>query len=106
MCGAGLQLQSVKDGVMYQCNRAKFFQNPKLAAILMSTADAHIAEDAPGDAYWGDGGDGGSGTSGLNKLGHILVRIRQELAKDTATNTATVAAKPTAAQSQSQSQSQ
>ena len=35
-----------------------------------------LVEHTGKDAYWGDGGDG----SGVNRLGGILMRVREELA--------------------------
>jgi N-glycosidase YbiA len=41
----------------------------------LATGDAKIVEHTENDAYWGDGGDG----SGQNKLGQILMEVREEL---------------------------
>jgi ribA/ribD-fused uncharacterized protein len=43
--------------------------------ILLATGDARIVKHTENDAYWGDGGDG----SGENRLGQILMRVREEL---------------------------
>ena len=67
----------VKDEIMLRANRAKYQQNKKLADLLISTGNAKLIEHTARDKYWGDGGDG----SGLNKLGHILMLIRDELSK-------------------------
>jgi ribA/ribD-fused uncharacterized protein len=67
--------ESVKDQVMLEAVRAKFTQHDDLKAILLGTGDANIVEHTERDSYWGDGGDG----SGLNRLGHILMRVRAEL---------------------------
>ena len=63
---------------MYQAVRAKFETHPALKTLLLSTGTEEIIENAPGDYYWGCGKDG----SGKNRLGHILMRVREELAQD------------------------
>jgi N-glycosidase YbiA len=68
---------NVKDNVMHEATRAKFTQHADLKAMLIATGDAKIVEHTENDAYWGDGGDG----KGLNKLGKILMRVREELQK-------------------------
>ncbi len=67
---------AVKDEIMLEAVRAKFAQHPKLAALLLSTGTARLVEHTKNDRYWGDGGDG----SGKNRLGEILMRVREELA--------------------------
>ena len=67
--------ESVKDDVMREVVRAKFTQHPDLAETLLATGDAVLVEHTRNDRYWADGGDG----SGLNRLGQILMEIRQEL---------------------------
>jgi N-glycosidase YbiA len=67
--------ESVKDSVMLEAVRAKFTQHEDLEAILLSTGDAIIVERTERDSYWGDGGDG----SGKNRLGRILMQVREEL---------------------------
>lgn len=67
--------ESVKDQVMLEVVRAKFSQHEDLRAILLGTGDAKLVEHTENDAYWGDGGDG----SGKNRLGQILMRVREEL---------------------------
>jgi hypothetical protein len=63
----------VKDAIMREAVLAKFTQHADLRAILLGTADAEIVEHTSKDSYWGDGGDG----SGLNKLGKILMSVRE-----------------------------
>lgn len=65
--------ESVKDHVMLEAVRAKFSQHDELKNILLSTGDAELIEYK--DSYWGDGGDG----SGKNRLGQILMLVREEL---------------------------
>jgi ribA/ribD-fused uncharacterized protein len=67
--------ESIKDGVMLEALRAKFTQHADLGAQLVSTGDARLVEHTENDAYWGDGGDG----SGKNRLGQLLMRVREEL---------------------------
>jgi predicted NAD-dependent protein-ADP-ribosyltransferase YbiA (DUF1768 family) len=87
---------------MYNAVKMKFTQNPDLHKLLVDTGDALIIENAglkvagvsPGDKYWGDGkyGDTAAGTSswdftkiddkeGKNKLGLLLMEIRDELTR-------------------------
>ena len=72
--------ESVKDGIMLDAVRAKFTQHDDLKAILLGTGDAKLVEHTTNDSYWGDGGDG----SGKNRLGHILMQVRQELREEQA----------------------
>ena len=67
--------ESVKDQVMLDAVRAKFAQHDELRETLLATGDAKLVEHTGNDAYWGDGGDG----SGKNRLGQILMRVREEL---------------------------
>jgi ribA/ribD-fused uncharacterized protein len=67
--------ESVKDQVMLEAVRAKFSQHAELQAILLGTGDALLVEHTENDSYWGDGGDG----SGKNRLGQILMQVREEL---------------------------
>ena len=53
----------------------KFGTHAELAALLLSTGERQIVENAPMDAYWGCGPDG----NGLNKLGRILMTVREKL---------------------------
>ena len=67
--------ESLKDQVMLDAVRVKFRTHKIPRELLLSTGDADIIENAPMDAYWGCGPDG----AGLNKLGHILMRVRDEV---------------------------
>lgn len=64
-----------RDEVMLKAVREKFYQNPDLRKILISTGDAVLIEASPTDSYWGAGKDG----KGVNKLGKILMQVRDEL---------------------------
>ncbi len=67
--------EGVKENVMLDALRAKFTQHEELKAILLGTDDAKLVEHTANDSYWGDGGDG----SGKNRLGHLLMKVREEL---------------------------
>ncbi|MBU2908917.1 NADAR family protein [Vibrio splendidus] len=53
----------------------KFRQNPQFALFLTNTGDSVIKEHSHKDHFWGDGGDG----TGENRLGEILMAVRQQL---------------------------
>ena len=67
--------ESVKERVMMDALRAKFTQHEELKAVLLGTGDAVLVEHTANDSYWGDGGDG----SGKNRLGRLLMQLRDEL---------------------------
>jgi len=67
--------ESVKDTVMYEAVLAKFRQHPSLREKLLATGDALLVEHSKRDRYWGNGGDG----LGKNRLGQILMQVREEL---------------------------
>lgn len=69
--------ESVKDNVMRKAVLAKFSQHDDLTQLLLSTGDAKIVEHTDNDNYWGDGGNG----KGKNKLGQILMSVRNELSE-------------------------
>lgn len=67
--------ERVKFDVMERCVRDKFMRNADLRARLLATGDAHLEEgNTWGDRVWGtvDG-------VGENRLGKILMKIRDEL---------------------------
>lgn len=67
--------ERVKDGLMYEVCMAKFSQNEDLKTKLLLTKDAELVEGNDwGDTYWGV-----SKGRGKNKLGNILMRVREEL---------------------------
>ena len=81
--GLGLQWrrcdwEEVKEDVMYIALYAKFTQHEDLMKMLLDTGDRKLVEHTSRDSYWGDGGDG----SGQNKLGKLLMRLREELRKE------------------------
>lgn len=67
--------EQVKDDIMRDAVRQKFRSHQDIRQILLDTGDQELIEDAPSDYYWGRGADG----SGKNRLGKILMEIRQEL---------------------------
>lgn len=66
----------VKDEVMLRALRAKFHQNAVLGRMLLRTGEAELREHTEKDFYWGDGG---KLAGGLNKLGLLLMQLRDEL---------------------------
>ncbi len=69
--------EEAKDEIMHKAVLKKFQTYASLKELLISTGDEEIVENAPGDYYWGCGKDG----TGQNKLGQILMRVRQELGR-------------------------
>ena len=67
--------EQVKDDVMRRAVQRKFETHPDLQAILLATGDEVIVENAPRDYYWGCGADG----TGRNRLGEILMEVRETL---------------------------
>lgn len=64
--------ETVKDQIMCQVVQAKFTQNPDLMAKLKATGDAILIEgNTWGDRYWGV-----CRGAGQNKLGRILMALR------------------------------
>ena len=69
--------EEVKDQIMYEVVTAKFTQNHDLMDKLLATGDEELIEGNDwGDMYWGYDTDC---KKGLNKLGQILMRVREEL---------------------------
>jgi ribA/ribD-fused uncharacterized protein len=66
---------AVKDDVMRTALRAKIDQHSDVREALLGTDTAKLIEHTVNDRYWADGGDG----TGLNRLGHMLVELRDEL---------------------------
>jgi len=60
---------------MYEAVYAKFSQNRDVQSVLLSTGDSELIEHTEHDLFWADGGDG----SGQNKLGKILMKVRNRL---------------------------
>ena len=72
---------AVKETVMLDVLRAKFTQHPDLGRMLAGTGTRRLVERSSADAYWGDGGDG----TGANRLGVLLMRVREELSAPSGT---------------------
>jgi ribA/ribD-fused uncharacterized protein len=70
--------ESIKEQVMYDALMAKFTQNEDAKQVLLSTGDNTLIEDSPVDWYWGCGANG----KGKNRLGILLMRLRDELRKE------------------------
>jgi ribA/ribD-fused uncharacterized protein len=86
--------EQVKFDVMLRCVRDKFARDPDLRRRLLATAPAHLEEgNTWGDTVWGV-----SNGVGDNRLGKILMRVRDELRAAGATGTAAAAAPTTAPQ--------
>ena len=67
--------ESVKDDIMYDIVYEKFKQKPELLKLLIDTVDAELIEgNWWNDTYWGV-----CNGKGENKLGKILMRVREEL---------------------------
>lgn len=67
--------EEIKDDVMRRAVKCKFHSHPEIRALLLSTGDELLIEQTTGDYYWGVGTNG----TGQNKLGLILMEVRQEL---------------------------
>lgn len=64
----------VKEVVMKQALRKKFSTHPELRKLLLGTGQEYLVEQAPRDAYWGN-----AGGQGKNRLGALLMEVRDEL---------------------------
>ena len=69
--------EDIKDEVMYFAVKKKFSTHQKIREKLLATFPEDIIESSPYDYYWGCGQDG----TGQNKLGKILMRVREQLLK-------------------------
>ena len=66
--------EEVKDEIMYDIVKAKISQHPEILKILLETNDAMLIEgNTWGDKYWGQ-----VNGKGENRLGEILMRLRDE----------------------------
>jgi ribA/ribD-fused uncharacterized protein len=70
--------EEVKDKVMYEIVLAKFTQNPDLKEKLLATGDEHLEEGNT----WGDTTWGTVNGIGENRLGRILMKVRNELQEE------------------------
>lgn len=76
-----------KEEIVYTANMAKFSQNYEIQSILLSTGQATLAEASPYDRIWGIGLGANDPMAkdplhwkGENLLGHVLERVRYEIA--------------------------
>ncbi|KAJ4461522.1 putative 6-deoxyerythronolide-B synthase EryA1 [Paratrimastix pyriformis] len=67
--------ESVKNDIMEDALWAKFTQHDDMRAKLTATGTAELVEHTHNDSCWADGGDG----SGENRLGKLLVKVREGL---------------------------
>ena len=67
---------TVKDDVMLKALRCKFAQHTDLMNLLWETGEREIIEHTSNDSYWADGGGPGRG---LNKLGKLLMQVRDDI---------------------------
>ena len=67
--------ESAKTKTMYEICKAKFMQNPDLKEKLLETGAEHLEEgNTWGDTFWGT-----VNGIGKNRLGCILMQVREEL---------------------------
>lgn len=66
--------EAIKVDIMLDGIRAKFIQWPSLKKQLLATGTAILHEDSPWDKYWGY-----AKGSGLDKLGELIMQVREEL---------------------------
>ena len=74
--------EDVKEQVMYECVSAKFHSSAALAIALLATKDEELIEGTTGwhDNIWGSCEcPKCKNIEGQNKLGKILMKVRQEL---------------------------
>ncbi len=71
--------EQIKDEIMQNAVLKKFATHSELRETLLSTNQEEIVENSPIDYYWGCGKDG----SGQNKLGQILMNVREILRQST-----------------------
>lgn len=67
--------EQVKETIMQKAIFYKFSQNPDLKQKLLETGDRQLAEHSMKDYYWAIGADG----SGKNRLGKLLMQLREKL---------------------------
>lgn len=74
-CNLRKDWEEIKEQTMYEIVKAKFTQNENLAKLLLATGDAYLEEGN----WWHDTTWGVCNGVGQNKLGKILMRVREEL---------------------------
>lgn len=75
-----------KREIVYEVNKAKFSQSPKLLKALMDTKGTTLVEASPYDLVWGIGYEANHPNAqdrtkwrGQNLLGEILTKVRNDL---------------------------
>ncbi len=74
-CNLREDWEEIKEQIMYEIVKAKFTQNLNLARLLLDTGNAYLEEGN----WWHDTTWGVCNAVGENKLGKILMRVREEL---------------------------
>eukprot|EP01012_Entosiphon_sulcatum_P033897 TRINITY_DN4292_c0_g1_i1.p2 TRINITY_DN4292_c0_g1~~TRINITY_DN4292_c0_g1_i1.p2 ORF type:complete len:348 (-),score=39.81 TRINITY_DN4292_c0_g1_i1:98-1141(-) len=72
---------TLRDDSMKEALRLKFTQHNHLFELLKSTEGHYLIEHTENDTYWADGKDG----TGRNRLGELLMELRELLLKTGAT---------------------
>jgi len=67
--------ETAKEDIMREALLVKFTQHPALRSLLLSTGEAELIEHTKNDRFWGDGGNG----NGKNRLGQLLMELREKL---------------------------
>ena len=67
--------EEVKEAIMREALVQKFRTHADIRQILLDTGDEELIEKAPMDYYWGCGRTG----TGKNRLGVLLMEVREEL---------------------------
>ena len=75
--------EDIKDSIMYRAVLQKFETHDDIRQRLLDTVGEELVENARGDYYWGCGADG----TGQNKLGKILMDVRDKLRDSQASDT-------------------
>ncbi len=75
--------EDVKETVMLEALHAKFQTHPGLRLLLLETGERLLIEKAPADSYWGSGRTG----TGKNRLGVLLMQVRDELRRQASNET-------------------
>lgn len=70
--------EEIKEEVMYKALEVKFYTSQQFRETLLSTGDKILVEHTSNDHYWGDGSDGENLGPGKNRLGHLLMKLREE----------------------------
>lgn len=74
-CDLRKDWEEIKEQAMYEIVKAKFTQSENLTRLLLATGDAYLEEGN----WWHDTTWGVCNGVGENKLGKILMRVREEL---------------------------